>query len=257
MRMAGRFHPFFMNPLLRVIAHRGGSGLGTENSIRAMRASLAKGAGALEVDVQISRDGVPVLMHDPDLLRVAGIPAMIRDLSLADLKTVQLQPSGIDSPDNSTEPIPTLLEALTAFPETRFSLDLKFDDLPALDRLHAVIQEAHAEERVLLASFNAPLIHESRRKYPLIPTQATSREIAQAYLRSLLGLCLPKQIPYVALALPPQRFGVPLTTARFIRTMEQAGIYFTVWTINDPATMQSLFEKGCHAVITDHPDLVP
>jgi len=75
---------------LRLVAHRGEMRHYPENSLPALRAAIGAGARHVEFDVQFSSDGVPVVLHDPDLLRVAGIPREIAETDVAALATIEL-----------------------------------------------------------------------------------------------------------------------------------------------------------------------
>ncbi|MGL4635315.1 MAG: glycerophosphodiester phosphodiesterase [Beijerinckiaceae bacterium] len=75
-----------------VIAHRGASALAPENSIGALEAAIASGADMVEADVRLARDGVPVICHDPDLMRLAGRPEKVDALDVAALTTLGMTP---------------------------------------------------------------------------------------------------------------------------------------------------------------------
>src|SRR5687767_10794848 len=75
-----------MNPLTDlsirpVIAHRGASGYAPENTLPAFELAIVQGADALELDVRLTADGVPVVIHDPTLERTIGRPARVGDLT--------------------------------------------------------------------------------------------------------------------------------------------------------------------------------
>src|SRR3954465_9155458 len=74
-----------MWPYPKILAHRGGGKLAPENTLAAMRCGLAHGFHAVEFDVMLSRDGVPVLMHDPDLGRTVQGAGRISDFSVREL----------------------------------------------------------------------------------------------------------------------------------------------------------------------------
>jgi glycerophosphoryl diester phosphodiesterase len=125
-----------MNPLTDlaarpVIAHRGASGYAPENTLSAFELAIAQGADALELDVRLTADGVPVVIHDATLERTTGRPAKVGDLSLDQL--LEADAGERFSPDRGkTFPfrgrgllIPTLQDVLRAFPATPLLIDLK------------------------------------------------------------------------------------------------------------------------------------
>jgi glycerophosphoryl diester phosphodiesterase len=104
---------YFSPALPRIFAHRGFAAdhAAAENTIDAFRAALKLGATHLESDIQVTKDGVPVLFHDDDLLRVAGLPRKINEVLIDEVLDLTLIGGG---------KIPTLREALSALPGARF-----------------------------------------------------------------------------------------------------------------------------------------
>lgn len=115
----------------RLVAHRGLAASFIENTLSAITAAAKAGAVCIEVDVQLSRDRVPVLFHDRDLKRLAGIDGPVSDLDCARLQTLQLHQDGRPGP----QPI-MLLSELVGFIDThpgiRFFVELKRITLDAV-----------------------------------------------------------------------------------------------------------------------------
>ena len=130
-------HPFFDLPTPIVVGHRGASGERPENTLPAFERAVAQGAMVLETDVHISRDGVVVLSHDPDLARTTEAEGPIAARSFDELKALdagyRFSPDGGRSfPQRGRKiRIPSLHEAFEAFPGIRFNVEIKQDD-PAL-----------------------------------------------------------------------------------------------------------------------------
>jgi glycerophosphoryl diester phosphodiesterase len=124
-----------------VVAHRARSRTGAvENSLQALSWAKADGMPMVELDVRLTRDGCPVLMHDRSLRRTAGVQRDVDDLDLAALRRHRLE--------GNDEPIPTLDEALaTAAGQMLLVLDVKVDGLAQVVR---AIQHADAFENTLL-----------------------------------------------------------------------------------------------------------
>lgn len=116
-----------------IIAHRGVWTFAPENSVAAIAAAAAY--DVVEIDAQLSVDGVPVLMHDATLERMAGDPRDVGEMTAADLTAISLRAQGGGEAVASTnETIPTLLGALDAAPK-----DLVFDvDVKILEEIEAV-----------------------------------------------------------------------------------------------------------------------
>jgi len=124
-----------------VVAHRARSRSGAvENSSEALSWAMADGVPMVEVDVRLTRDGCPMLIHDRSLRRTAGVQRNVDELDLAALRQHRLKGNG--------EPIPTLDEALArAGGQMLLVLDVKVDGLAPVVR---VIEHADAFETTLL-----------------------------------------------------------------------------------------------------------
>jgi len=112
------------------IAHRGASQLFTENTLAAVTAAVRYGVDAVKVDVRVTGDGVPVLHHDATLERVWGDPAVLADLTMAQLR-------------RTAPEIPTLAEALAAVARSNVALLL---DVGSLAAARAAVQEVEAAD---------------------------------------------------------------------------------------------------------------
>ncbi len=230
-----------------MLAHRGLATHAPENTILAFANAVALGATHIETDVHASRDGVAIISHDPDLSRVAGRAQRVDELTLEELRRVEL---------GAGQTYATLAEALDAFPGTRFNIDVK--SAAAAGPAAAAITAAGAGDRVLVTSFS-----DARRRAALraLPGTATSAS-AGSFLAALVAAKLALH-PLVRLALrrvdavqvPVKAAGLRIDTRRVIRAMRAAGVEVHFWTINDPAEMARLFDLGADGIITDRADL--
>jgi glycerophosphoryl diester phosphodiesterase len=114
-------------PLPELIAHRGFAARYPENTRIALRAALELGAPWVEFDVQLTADGVPVLMHDADLARTAGIAGNVLDMSLRELVGVRVgEPARFGG--RFSEPVPLLedvVHLLSAYPGAKAFVEIK------------------------------------------------------------------------------------------------------------------------------------
>lgn len=233
----------------RLLAHRGLAVNATENTAAAFTAALAAGADYIETDVRLTRDGVPVLWHDPDISRLTGQSQRISDLDWQDLRQ-----SGTVG-----QAVTTLEQALVSFPSARFNIDLKVDEVvhPAI----ALIDALAASDRVLLTSFSDA---RRRRAQALLPGVATSPGIG-AVLRGLLGRNADRArwartlsrvlAGAVALQIPERFRGIPVLSDGLIQAAHLAGAEVHVWTVNDPVRMKLLLDRGVDGLVTDRVDL--
>jgi glycerophosphoryl diester phosphodiesterase len=230
----------------RVIAHRGFAVDAPENTLLAFERALALGITHLETDVRATRDGTPVLWHDKTVTRVGRLSARIADLDLEQLRAIDL---------GAGQRVATLREALEAFPEARFNIDVK--SLDAADATVAVITELEAQARVLLTSFSERRRARAVRPLPGVATSASAPRLAVAILACRLGLT-----PVVRLALrgidavqmPDRVLRVRTTTPAMVRRLHAAVREVHVWTINDPHAMRRLVDAGVDGIVTDRSD---
>ena len=231
----------------RVIAHRGFPLDHAENTLGAFQAALDAGADILETDVHLSKDGVVVVAHDPDLTRIARRPGLVSDFTHKELASMDL---------GFGEGFPSLAELLTAFPDAKFNIDLKTRS--SVEPFADVIRALNAEDRILATSFDEPTREAVMRSLPDISSSASQQMVMRARLWTWLGLPmdslrLPPEV--VALQIPPARFGVALVTPSMVRLAKRKGLEIHVWTINEPEQMRRLWSMGVHGIITDRTDL--
>jgi glycerophosphoryl diester phosphodiesterase len=208
---------------------------------------LALGLTHLETDVHASRDGVAVISHDPDLARLARRETRINLLTLAELKQIDL---------GNGQRIVSLAEALEAFPDARFNIDVKSADAigPTIDAVRA----AGATRRVLVTSFSEARRSRTVAGLPGVASSASSTMFALALVAAKLGLspivrAVLKKVD--AVQVPETAFGVRIVTPRLVKMFHSAGCEIHVWTINDTATMTKLLDLGVDGLITDRADL--
>ena len=238
---------FFDGSLPRIFAHRGWTADAPENTLDAFAAALALGITHLETDVHASVDRVAVISHDADLVRTAGITGRIDQLPFAELQKIDL---------GRGQSFPSLQEALCAFPEARFNIDLKSDGavVPAVE----AIRGAQATHRVLVTSLVNARRLRAVRLLPGVATSASALPFASALVAAALGTApLARHVLRGVQAVQvPMRFrGLRVVSARSVRLLKKSGVEVHVWTINDPATMTRLLDLGVDAIITDRPDL--
>ncbi|QYH36237.1 glycerophosphodiester phosphodiesterase [Salinibacterium sp. M195] len=231
----------------RVLAHRGLALDAPENTMLAFAKAVAIGAQYIETDVHASLDGVSVVAHDPSLLRVAGRDIKVEQLTMAELRRIDL---------GEGQGFCSLAEALDAFPETRFNIDVK--SRGAVAPTARTIREAKAIERVLVTSFDEKRRAATAAQLPGVASSASARQfllalmsaktgVSPAMRRALTGL--------VALQVPEKALGLRVTTQRVIQRVHALGLEMHVWTINEPQRMRHLLDLGVDGIVTDRADL--
>ena len=230
-----------------MLAHRGLALEAPENTLLAFVAAIGIGVTHVETDVHASSDGVAVISHDPDLSRVAGIEGRVDALSFARLQKIDL---GHD------QSFCSLAEALDAFPETRFNIDIKSAD--AVAPTVAAILQAKAVDRVLVTSFSEKRRRAAVRQLPGVATSASSSLFASALVVAQLRSAplLRRVLNSIdAVQIPEQYFGVQIVTERMIRLLHSAKVEVHVWTVNDAPAMHRLLDLGVDGIVTDRADI--
>ncbi|MFZ1122713.1 MAG: glycerophosphodiester phosphodiesterase [Candidatus Binataceae bacterium] len=260
---------FFDLPTPRVIAHRGASGEYPENTLAAFRVAAEAGAPYFELDVHMTRDGVVVVSHDPELSRTCGLDAAIRDLTLAELKRADAGWGFTTSRAATTAAtatagdgafpfrgrgieVPALAEVFAAFPERRYVVEVKQSAPSLVAALLDVIERAGMRRRVLIASEEQAPIDELRALAPALPTGFPYHEIA-GFMISLAPAAEPYQPRGDALQIPPEYEGWRLVTPQSVAAAHRLGVEVHVWTVNDPAEMLAMLDLGVDGIITDYP----
>lgn len=250
-----------MNPLLEldlhpVIGHRGASGLAPENTIASFELAMGQGAEALELDVRLSADGVPVVIHDPTLDRTTDQAGPVAGLALQDIHSAD---AGHRFTENGTAwpwrgrgvRVPTLQEVVERFPEVPLLIELKV--VEAALPVRALLLDANARERVVVGSFLEPALIPLREFG--FSTSGSREAIRRMLLASLIGSTGWSRDPVYAV---PDRYRdwLPIATRGFIRTAQRAGAPVHVWTVNGPERAEALWRRGANGLITNYPGVM-
>jgi len=219
--------------------------------------AVREGADALELDVRLTSDGVPVVLHDAALDRTTDARGLLGDLSLADLQKVDAG-ARFTSDCGRTFPfrgsdigVPRLADVLRAFPDVPMIVEVK--EVAAQAAVRDLVLEENAADRCVLASE----LHEALRVFrePPFATAASGAEIGALY-RAVLFRRVPASVPYRCLSVPLRHRGLPVPTRAFVAAARRLGCPVHVWTINDPATARTLWGRGVAGVVTNFPKLM-
>jgi len=245
-------------------AHRGGSGLAPENTLPAFERGLALGADALELDIQTTREGEIVVIHDPTVDRTTNGAGPVAGYNLDELR--QLDAGYRFSPDGGqTYPfrgqgvgIPTLREVFERFPTVRVNIDLK-ESSPERERhLWELIQEFQAEKRSLVASgdLHLPII-----RFRLLVAGRVATSASEAEIRRFFFVCKARATrwlrpAYDALQVPEAHRGTRIVSRAFVDAAHRLGVDVHVWTVDKSSDMERLLALGVDGLMTDRPDVL-
>jgi glycerophosphoryl diester phosphodiesterase len=251
-----------MNPLLDpsarpIIAHRGASGTAPENTMPAFELAVEQGAHALELDVRLTADGIPVVFHDATLDRTTDRQGPIGVLSLRELREVDAGARFVPHEAHGfpfrggTVRVPTLVEVLRGIPGIPVMVEVK--EVGAQEAVRRVILEEGALHRCVLASEHHAALRVFRE--PPFAVAASGSEIGVLY-RSVLFRRVPARVSYHALSVPARHRGLTVPTPRFVAAARGLGCPVHVWTVNDPLAAQLLWKSGVSGIVTDFPDRI-
>ena len=228
------------------IAHRGGAALAQENSLAAFALASALGLRYLETDIRVTSDGQLVCFHDDTLERVTSATGPVRSKSLSQLRVWRI---------NGIELIPTLDEALDAFPEQCFTVDLK--DQAAIEPLVKSLQRRGVAQRVCIAGAWDGWLGHVRREVPEVTTALGWRSLTALLTCARTGVRPPKALATAPFAHVPVKLGpVPIFVERLVAMSHDIGVRVVTWTVDEPVAIRRLLDAGVDAIITDRPDIL-
>ena len=248
-----------MNPLLDpdarlVIGHRGASAEAPENTLPAFEAAVRRGADAIELDVRLTADGAPVVLHDPTLDRTTDRSGPVAARTLAELRAVDAgyrftPDAGRSHPFRGGDArIPTLGEVLWAFPKLTVLVEIK--EPTAQEAVRRVLLQEDAAGRCVVASEHREALVAF--DGPPFVRGASAPEISELYWASLLRRRRPAP-GYRLLSVPLRHRGLTVPTGRFIATARASGCAVHVWTVDSPDTARRLWRRGVSGIVTNVP----
>ena len=237
-------HPFLAHEGVIPFAHRGGASAYPENTIKAFQAAFDLGFRHLETDVHLSKDGVLYAFHDNLLDRVTDQNGKISELTASEIDKARVQ---------GTEPIPRLADLLTQFPEAKFNIDPKCDEV--VSPLGDLIERMALFDRVCVTSFLDHRQARLRARFGSRLCTGMGRKSIARMVAASLHIPVGRFEERCA-QVPVRAHGIEVVTPRFIRACHQRGIAVHVWTIDDPREMQRLVLMGVDGIMTDQPEVL-
>lgn len=244
-------------PLL--MAHRGGSKLAPENTLYAFRRAVAWWrADVLEIDVQPTRDGDALVMHDPTVDRTTDGSGPVSSFTVAELK--RLDAAHRFTPDGGASfplrgtgvGLSTLREVLTELPHARVNVEIK--DARAQQAVWDAVHDLHAVHRVLIAAGD----RNNRSRFHDYPGPVSAgKQDALAFYGLHLARAARLWTPTVdAFQIPETHGGRRVLDRRMVAGLQAHGVAVHVWTIDEPDDMRALLALGVDGIISDRPSVL-
>jgi glycerophosphoryl diester phosphodiesterase len=231
--------------MIHTIAHRGASAYEPENTLRAFERAIDMGATMIELDVHLSRDGHPVVIHDPDLSRTTNGTGLVGDLPLDEIQRFD---AGLG------ERVPTLAQAIDLVRgSAQLYIELKGQQTPAA--VVATLLEMGFVDQAIVGSF-----------YPWLPQKAKFLEAAVR--TSILISTRDQQADYLQWALaveadylhPCWERGSPtphkLLTPDLITDIRSHGLGIILWHEERPEELRELVKLDVDGICTNTPDVL-
>ena len=223
-----------MRPL--VISHAACGGHAPENTLAGVRAALEIGADAIEIDVQASADGIPVLMHDLTLDRTTSGKGDLSSFTAEQLSTL----------DAGGEPVPTFAQTLE-LTRGRALLVAEIKRPGCEEALADVVRSAGALADVMVWSFLPPALEAMRRAEPRLPGGLLVAPQSMGNWPAMRELALRLGLQAVSV------FHLSLD-AEVVSQARRSGLTVYAWTADAEAHIQRLIELDVDGIVTNFPD---
>jgi glycerophosphoryl diester phosphodiesterase len=232
------------------IAHRGASGHAPENTLAAFRLAAEMGARFIETDLQVTRDAWIVAMHDPTVNRTTNGRGHVSKLTLAELSALDAGAwfKGGGGHSFAGERVPTLEEILGFAKETdvSFYLELKTSESWTMERtLAGALVDTGELARAIVISFDPAVLLSLRRIEPMAMTGLLVERGGLDSIQQAISIGARQLLPRAEKITP-----------ELIQAARRADLKVVAWTVNKPAEMRALIEKGVDGIISDYPDRV-
>ena len=231
-----------LQPDVAITAHRGASHAAPENTMPAFRKALEAGSDFVELDVQRTRDGAILVMHDGDFMRMGGDPRKVGQVTAAEAAAIDIG-SRYDR-KFAGEPPPLLVDVIAlARGHMKINVELKYN-VPDPGLAPAVIDLLRREnfvDQVVITSLDYAALKQVKSIEPRIPTGHI--------VTAAVGDVTRTRADFVSLSSAK-------ATPKLIARAHQFGKQVHVWTVDKPEVMQTMIERGVDNIITNEPALL-
>ena len=233
--------------MTKVFGHRGASAYAPENTLASFWLAHEMGADGIEMDVQMSKDGRLVVIHDEQVDRTTDGTGWVKDLTLAELQALNASMGAESYPD---ERIPTLDEVFDLLAGTQMAFNIELKNCVVLypgmcELLLETIDKRDWEHRVTISSFNHISIAHIRQSGSLVNTGVLFQDILHepwVYAHHMWATALHPHFLYVD--------AVPTV----VEESQDSLLEVNVWTVNEVDDIDRMLQAGVDSIITNYPD---
>lgn len=232
------------NKTPKLIAHRGASGEAPENTLAAIQKAIDIGVDYIEFDVRLTKDGVPVVIHDATLSRTTGgrNSHYVHDLTLDQIKKLDIG-SWFD-PRFATEAVPTLEDVLLLANQTGLMIEIKEGvESPQVmvDSLLKVLKSSRSNPEFLkFGSFSVPIIQEVMKQAPFLNVMGIIEEADNIQ-------------SFVDLGIKHMALWYKLINPDLIQKLHNNDINIWTFTVDDPEIVRLFVSLSIEGIITNQP----
>ena len=237
----------YQKPVL--IAHRGESDSFPENTIPAFKAATERGTQWVELDVQLTKDIVPVVMHDPDLKRFGKSDVTVESLTFNELQKIDA--GSWKSPEFASLKIPSLNQVLNELEGVGVNIELKREIRPdkrlsALAEITSIIKMREMQKQVIISSFDDTFLKQSKQVMP---------DIATGLLFRFSFKKIRKSIPELVREAGAEFFhcSVKQVNRAWMDSLNTHNIPCNVYTVNKMDQVMKLKKMGVAGIFSDRP----
>ncbi|MEC1649858.1 glycerophosphodiester phosphodiesterase [Bacillus vallismortis] len=233
--------------MTKIFAHRGASGQFPENTMLAFEKGMEAGADGIELDVQLTKDGRIVVIHDERLDRTTSLKGFVKDTTYDVLKTANAA-AGRDRAYSDVK-VPLLEHVLEYAEKKEFLINIELKNSVIRyegmeDKVLEVVKRFKLEERVILSTFN----HESL---------ALCGRLAPHIERAVLTSDVLYQADHYIKSIPASgyhpKLNSPGAADEVVKKMRNSSIKVRSYTVNRPEDMKRLFDAEADGIFTDFP----
>jgi len=237
------FEKFFKTDSPLLIAHRGLSAVAPENTLSAFKYAIRSKADMIEVDIRLTKDGTPVIIHDAKVDRTTNGRGKVKNFYLWTLK--ELDAGNWFDLKYKGEKIPTLDETLK-FINGKIPINIEIKTSTRkneiAEKVLAIVFENGYEEKTLISSFDPRVLRRIKKLTDEIPTALLYHY--PIYFNPIKTL---KNLNAVALI-----HNFKFTTSNLVKKIHDAGFKIFVYTVNDPKDIRKMIDIGVDGIITDN-----
>ena len=225
-----------------ITAHRGASLSAPENTMAAFEQAAANMADYIELDVQMTKDGELVIMHDSNALRTTGVNRNISDMTLEEVKC--LDAGSYYSKEYAGEQVPTLEEVLDfARGRIKVNIEIKSGDygLSVADKVADLIEDKGMQYECVVTSFEIDLLRRVKEIFPDI-------QVGYILVVAYGDFYNMDDVDFFSV-------NAAFLTKRMVDAIHNSGKQIHAWTVNNQSSIKNLTNKGVDNIITDDPVL--